>query len=96
MQQQNMFGGIPRQNMGWAGPSFQQSPGYGVMNGTPLSESAQGKQRAQEGVPQFDEAAFERAFEQAQQDAIANSRPDPLNGSEVVAEAANKQFPGEL
>jgi hypothetical protein len=36
----------------------------------PMSQTAQGKQRAQEGVPQFDEAAFERAFEMAQQDAM--------------------------
>lgn len=32
------------------------------------SQVAQGKQQAQEAVPAFDDAAFEQAFEQAQQD----------------------------
>lgn len=35
----------------------------------PTSEVAQGKQRAQEAMPAFDEAAFERAFLQAEAEA---------------------------
>ncbi|KAF2272606.1 uncharacterized protein EI97DRAFT_452956 [Westerdykella ornata] len=71
IQQQSMFGGIPRQTtMGWTGPSFQHTSTYGVMGGVPLSETAQGKQRVEEDVSLYDDAAFERAFEQAHRDAM--------------------------
>lgn len=55
--------------MGWSGPSYQQSFGMPV-NQASMSEVAQGKQRAQEDVPAFDDAAFEAAFAQAQADAF--------------------------
>lgn len=38
----------------------------------PMSETAQGKQ----AVPEFDEAAFERAFEQAHQDALETAQSE--------------------
>lgn len=74
--QQNGVGGMPGYSMpGLARPGFQQS-GYGMMNGGSMSEVAQGKQRAQEAGPQFDEAAFERAFadvQQAEEQAFADA-----------------------
>jgi hypothetical protein len=54
---------------------YQQTSGFGVMNGAPLSQAAQGKQRVQEEVPQFDDAAFEEAFKQAHQDALEEALP---------------------
>ncbi|KAF2731157.1 hypothetical protein EJ04DRAFT_554904 [Polyplosphaeria fusca] len=51
------FGGIPHRAMGGY-TSFQHNASFG----------GQGQQQAQEAVPAFDEAAFERAFAQAQQD----------------------------
>lgn len=44
---------------------FMQTPG---LQTAPMSDVAQGKQRAQEPVPTFDEAAFEQAFAQAHQE----------------------------
>lgn len=67
-----MFGGLSGQGMTWSGPTLQQRPMFGAANGASLSEITQRQQRAFEGVPEFDEAAFERAFEQAQMDAIAH------------------------
>ncbi|KAL5397113.1 hypothetical protein PMIN06_005948 [Paraphaeosphaeria minitans] len=65
--QQSGVGGMAGYGMlGFARPGFQQ-PGFGMMNGSTISEVAQGKQRAQEAVPLFDEAAFERAFADVQQ-----------------------------
>jgi len=65
---QNAFGGISGYGMeGYARPTYQ---GVGMLKAAPMSEVAHGKQQSQEGVPEFDEAAFERAFEQAQQDMI--------------------------
>lgn len=60
------------------------------MNNAPVLEAAQGKQRGQEGVPEFDEAAFERAFEQAQQDALDNATLQEAQ-TPVVAQATNVQ-----
>lgn len=59
--QQNDFGGMS----GFARPAFQPM-GFGAINGGGMSEVSQGKQRAQESIPQFDEAAFERAFADVQ------------------------------
>ncbi|KAF2264598.1 hypothetical protein CC78DRAFT_231713 [Lojkania enalia] len=52
------------------GPTFQQASVFGVANHNPISAVALGKQRAREMAPEFDEAAFERAFAQAQQDIL--------------------------
>lgn len=59
--------GIPGYNMGgFGGNTLIQTPMYqpGAM-----SEIAQGKQRTQDAIPVFDEAAFEQAFMQAEADA---------------------------
>lgn len=62
------FGGMAGAGMGaYARPTYQ---GFGAMNGAPMQQVANGKQRAEEGVPKFDDAAFERAFELAQQDMV--------------------------
>ncbi|KAF1837569.1 hypothetical protein BDW02DRAFT_565863 [Decorospora gaudefroyi] len=64
--QQNTFGRMSGYNMGGFGAqSYLQTPSF---QHTQVSETAQGKQRAQDAIPVFDEAAFERAFAQAQQD----------------------------
>lgn len=55
----------------------------------PVSEVAQGKQRAQEAIPAFDEAAFEQAFAQAQQDAF-----DIADAEQIEAQAA--QTPAQV
>lgn len=51
----------------FGGPSFMQAPGF---QNAPVAETIQGNQRAQEAIPAFDEAAFEDAFAQAQQDML--------------------------
>ncbi|KAF2638149.1 hypothetical protein P280DRAFT_471810 [Massarina eburnea CBS 473.64] len=65
-RQQNALGGL-------GGYGFQQGPAFGGINGgmnmnmSRVSEVAQGKQRAQEAAPVFDDAAFEQAFAQMDQ-----------------------------
>ncbi|KAF2131393.1 hypothetical protein P153DRAFT_286069 [Dothidotthia symphoricarpi CBS 119687] len=66
LQQQQAFGGMSGYGMGgFAASPYMQAP---VFQNAALSDTAQGKQRAQDAVPAFDEAAFEQAFAQAQQD----------------------------
>lgn len=78
--QQSAFGGMPSYGMaGFAASPYMQTPGF--QNAVPLSEVAQGKQQAQAAVPAFDEAAFEQAFAQAQQDML----------EEAAAEQAESQ-----
>lgn len=60
---------------GYVRPGLQAS-GL-VMNGNQMSEVAQGKQRAQEAMPEFDEAAFERAFAEAHQDMLNEAEAEP-------------------
>ncbi|KAF2447866.1 hypothetical protein P171DRAFT_408389 [Karstenula rhodostoma CBS 690.94] len=92
--QQNGVGGMAGYGMsGFARPGFQQS-GFGMMNGGPLSEVAQGKQRAQEAVPQFDEAAFERAFADVQQ-AEERALADTLQQQDTHQETAVDNSPQE-
>lgn len=90
--QQNGLAGIPGYGMSnFAMPGFQQS-GFGMMNNSSMSEVSQGKQRMQEPVPQFDEAAFERAFadvQQAEEQAIAESLRQEESHKEELA--TNKQ-----
>ncbi|KAF2003239.1 hypothetical protein P154DRAFT_100626 [Amniculicola lignicola CBS 123094] len=84
-QTQSPFGGMSRYGMGGPMSSYQGGQTFGYMNGTPVSAVAQGKQRSQEGVPQFDEAAFERAFAQAQDDMLEElSVPDQGASNEVL------------
>ena len=65
-------------------PSFQSAQ---------VSESAQGKQRAQDGVPAFDEAAFEQAFAQAQQDMMEVAEAEQ---SQAALETLNLDRTGEM
>jgi hypothetical protein len=62
-----------------------------------MSGIAQGKQRAQEDVPVFDEAAFEQAFAQAQQDMMevveAEQRQQP---AQAHSESLDLDRPGEM
>lgn len=89
--QQSNFGGMAGYGMsGFARPGFQAA-GLGTMDGNYTSETAQGKQRAQESIPQFDEAAFERAFadvQQAEEEAHAESlRQEQSQAEPKVADA---------
>ncbi|ORY06501.1 hypothetical protein BCR34DRAFT_590577 [Clohesyomyces aquaticus] len=84
--QQNTFGGMSGYGMGgYAVPAFQQSH-FAQMNGNQMSQVAQGKQRAQEGLPEFDEAAFERAFAQAQQDMLDETAMDMSQANEGASQ----------
>jgi uncharacterized membrane protein YgcG len=62
-----------------------------------MSETAQGKQRAQEDIPAFDEAAFEQAFAQAQQDMMevveAEQGQQP---AQTHSEVLDLDRPGEM
>lgn len=69
-QQQNTFGGMSNYGMSaYAAPSYMQSSAF--QPSAQMSQVAQGKQAMQE--PVFDEAAFEQAFAQAQQDALVEA-----------------------
>lgn len=88
-QQQNSYGGLPGHHIGGFGnqafmqPTFQHAP---------MSQVAQGKQAAQDAVPAFDEAAFEQAFVQAEQEAQVDiDMRDVSNGFE----AARDQIHGD-
>ncbi|KAH7114276.1 hypothetical protein B0J11DRAFT_131419 [Dendryphion nanum] len=83
-QQHNAFGGMSGSGMAYMGSGYQQRLGFGAMNGQPMSEVASGKQRAQEAVPQYDEAAFEKAFAELDQTEVEN----PL---QAYQEILNKQ-----
>jgi hypothetical protein len=85
LQQQNNYGGISGYNMGgFGGQSYMQQPAF---QHVPVSQVAQGKQPVQEAVPAFDEAAFEQAFLQAEQEA----QQDMLD-----AEVMDYDRPGEM
>lgn len=77
---------------GYAGPSYMQPPAF-----QPVSEVAQGKQRVEESIPAFDEAAFEQAFAQAQQDAfeIAEAQEREAREAQFRAQVENERS-GEL
>ncbi|KAF2856206.1 hypothetical protein T440DRAFT_463543 [Plenodomus tracheiphilus IPT5] len=63
VMQQNTYNSMGGYNMGGFGSqSYMQPPAFQP------SQIAQGKQPKQEAIPAFDEAAFEQAFAQAQQD----------------------------
>ncbi|KAF1840998.1 uncharacterized protein K460DRAFT_295522 [Cucurbitaria berberidis CBS 394.84] len=69
--QQNTYGAMSGYGMGgFAAQPFMQTPGF------QNAQVAQGKQRAQDAVPAFDEAAFENAFAQAQQDMLDEAAAD--------------------
>ena len=74
----------------FAGPSFMQTPGF---QNVPVAETVQGNQRAQEAIPAFDEAAFEDAFAQAQQDI---DMLDVTQAEQVPVQAQPEASAGEM
>ncbi|KAF2189664.1 hypothetical protein K469DRAFT_562696 [Zopfia rhizophila CBS 207.26] len=93
--QQNMFGSMSGHGMGgFAGPAFQQSH-FGPMDSNTVSEVAQGKQQAQEGALQFDDAAFEAAFKQAQKDMLEAEVSNMREAGNAAQERAADSVPAE-
>jgi hypothetical protein len=99
LQQQNTFGGMPGYSMGgFGGQSYMQQPAF---QHAPVSQVAQGKQPAQEAVPAFDEAAFEQAFLQAEQEAQQDmldmaAEQSQSHEAQANAEAMDYDRPGEM
>lgn len=60
-----------------------------------VSETAQGKQRVQDDVPAFDEAAFEQAFAQAQQDMMDVAEVEQSQ-AQTASETLNLDRTGEM
>ncbi|KAF2869821.1 hypothetical protein BDV95DRAFT_629722 [Massariosphaeria phaeospora] len=82
--QQRTFGRLPGYGLGGlAGSALQQGPAFGMANG---SEMAQGNQRAQEAGLVLDDAAFEQAFAQAQQDMLEETSAQQATHEEVLAQ----------
>jgi hypothetical protein len=91
--QQNTFGGMSAYSMGgYGGQAYMQTPSF---QNAQMSEVAQGKQRAQDNVPAFDEAAFEQAFAQAQQDMMDAVEAEQAH-TQPAQEALNLDRPGEM
>lgn len=98
IQPQPQYGGMSGYSMGgFAGNTFMQTPMY---QQPAVSEVAQGKQRAQDAVPAFDEAAFEQAFLQAEaeaaQDLLAESEQQNAHAAQAVPAAMDYDRPGEM
>jgi hypothetical protein len=99
LQQQNTYGGMPGYSMGgFGGQSYMQQP---MMHNAPASQIAQGKQPMQEAVPAFDEAAFEQAFLQAEQEVqqeMADLAAEQNRAQEAQANAEVMDYdrPGEM
>lgn len=94
--QQNTFGGMSGYNMGgFGGQSYMQTPNF---QNTSHSQVAQGKQPMQEAVPAFDEAAFEQAFAQAQQDMfeVAEAEQNHEQSRQANPEVLGAERTGEL
>ncbi|KAL6155902.1 hypothetical protein ACJQWK_05527 [Exserohilum turcicum] len=91
--QQNTFGAMPAYTMGgFGGQAYMQTPGF---QNAQMSETALGKQRATDAVPAFDEAAFEQAFAQAQQDMMEVAKAEQAH-AQPAQEALNLDRPGEM
>jgi len=91
--QQNTYGGMSGYNMGgFGGQAYMQAPSF---QNAQVSEIAQGKQRAQDDVPAFDEAAFEQAFAQAQQDMMEVAEAEQVH-TQPAQEALDLDRPGEM
>lgn len=99
LQQQNTYGGMPAYGMsGYGNQSFMQSPAF---HNAPVSQVAQGKQPVHEATPTFDEAAFEQAFLQAEQEAQQDMLDVAADQSGELATQANSEVmsydrPGEM
>ncbi|KAL1791858.1 hypothetical protein ACET3X_009609 [Alternaria dauci] len=91
--QQNAYGGMSGYSLGgFGGQAYMQTPGF---QDAQVSEIAQGKQRAQEDVLAFDEAAFEQAFAQAQQDMMDVAEADQVH-TQPAQQALDLDRPGEM
>lgn len=77
---------------GFGGQAFMQTPSF---QNAQMSDVAQGKQRAQDDVPAFDEAAFEQAFAQAQQDMMEVVEAEQAH-AQPAQEALDLDRPGEM
>ncbi|CAO2650534.1 Nn.00g018260.m01.CDS01 [Neocucurbitaria sp. VM-36] len=94
--QQNTYGVMSGYGMG--GFAAQPlMPSHGFQNAH-VSEVAQGKQPAQEAIPAFDEAAFEQAFAQAQQDMLEEAEAEQKRAQAAQAnpEVLGLDRPGEM
>jgi hypothetical protein len=72
-----------------------------MMHNAPASQIAQGKQPMQEAVPAFDEAAFEQAFLQAEQEvqqetADLAAEQNRAQEAQANAEVMDYDRPGEM
>ncbi|KAI4605249.1 hypothetical protein J4E80_010683 [Alternaria sp. BMP 0032] len=91
--QQTSYGGMSGYNMGgFGGQAYMQTPTF---QNAQVSEVAQGKQRAQDDIPAFDEAAFEQAFAQAQQDMMETAEAEQVH-TQPAQEALDLDRPGEM
>ncbi|KAH6861103.1 hypothetical protein BKA58DRAFT_443870 [Alternaria rosae] len=91
--QQTPYGSMSGYNMGgFGGQAYMQTPSF---QNAQVSEIAQGKQRAQDDVPAFDEAAFEQAFAQAQQDMMETAEAEQVH-TQPAQEALDLDRPGEM
>ena len=91
--QQNTYGGMPGYSMGgFGGQAYMQTPSF---QSAQVSETALGKQRAQDGGPAFDEAAFEQAFAQAQQDMMEVAEAEQSQ-AQAALETLNLDRTGEM
>ncbi|KAH7559328.1 hypothetical protein BM1_04265 [Bipolaris maydis] len=91
--QQNTFGGMSGYGMGgFGGQAYMQTPSF---QNAQMSDVAQGKQRAQDDVPAFDEAAFEQAFAQAQQDMLEVVEAEQAH-AQPAQETLDLDRPGEM
>jgi len=96
-QQQNGFAGMPGgYEMGrFGGPGFQRPMGFGGVNGGMVAQPMQGKPQVQDAAPQIDEAAFEQAFAQVDQDmaeeAIRNLSPQDYSFRLMMLEQQEKK-----
>jgi hypothetical protein len=98
IQQHNTYGGMSGYNMsGYGGQAFMQAPAF---QNAPASQIEQEKQPVQEAAV-FDEAAFEQAFWQAEQEAQQDMLDTAAEQSRAQAAHANPEAmgydrPGEL
>lgn len=99
LQPETKYGGMPAYNMGgFGGQAYMQQP---ALYNAPASQVAQGKQPAQEAVPAFDEAAFEQAFLQAEQEAQQDmldvaAEQSGAQEAQANAEVMDYDRPGEM
>ena len=80
---------------GFAGQSFQHHTPFAATDlSNPMLAIAQGKQRAQDGVPQVDEGAFEQAFEQAHADML-EAEAEARGVEDIAPQSSQEDIPVE-